>query len=181
MALLFNASRELLILKLAKHIELGGRIYITTDSWIARNYKSFTAVIGHWINSDWTHNSKLLDIIELVDLIHFREYLVEKLSKIIDSLEITYTVFIVTRDNATSNNSMLDEFESLADEYWKSRLNHPYQLWSFTQKEGDIRYIGHVINLAIQEAMTQLKATPSNVTKTYWMKRNEAHLLYGHR
>jgi hypothetical protein len=83
-------------LKLAKHIETGGRICITTDGWLARNYKSFTAVIGHWINSDWVHNSKLLDVIELIDLVHSREYLAEKLSEITDSLEITPTVFTVT-------------------------------------------------------------------------------------
>jgi hypothetical protein len=180
MAILFNAGRELLILKLAKHIEFGGRICVTTDTWTARNYKSFTAVTGHWINSDWAHNSELLDIIELTDPVHSGEYLAEKLFEIIDSLKITHAVFTVTQDNAASNHSMLDEFEASANEYKTSRLDCLHQPWNFTWKEGDIRCLGHVINLAVQEAMTQLKATPSDVSETYRMKRNEAHLPYSH-
>jgi hypothetical protein len=62
---------------------------------------------------------------------------------------------------------MLDEFESLVEEYRKLMPDSPQQTWSFTRKQGDIRCLGHVINLAVQEAMTQLKATPSDVSKTY--------------
>jgi hypothetical protein len=149
MVLLFNAGQELLKLKLAKHIETSGRICITTDGWLARNYKSFTAVTGHWIDSDWVHNSKLLDVIELTDPVHSGEYLAEKLSEITNSLEITPAVFTVTRDNAAPNNSMLDEFESLVEEYRKLMPDSPQQPWSFTQKQGDIRCLGHVINLAV--------------------------------
>jgi hypothetical protein len=76
---------------------------------------------------------------------------------------------------------MLDKFESLVNEYQRSRPNCPYQPWSFTQKEGNIRCLRHVINLAVQEAMTQLKATLSDVTETYQMNRNKAYLPYGHR
>jgi hypothetical protein len=44
---LFTTAWELLILKLAKHIKLSGRLSLTTDTWSSRNYKSFTAVTGH--------------------------------------------------------------------------------------------------------------------------------------
>ena len=121
-----------------------------------------------------------MDIIELIDLVHSREFLAEKLSEITDSLEITPTVFTITRDNAAPNNSMLDKFESLVEEYKKLMPNSPQQPWSFTRKQGDIRCLGHVINLAVQEALTQLKATPSDVSETYRMKRNEAQLPYSH-
>jgi hypothetical protein len=77
------------MLKLAKHIEIGRQTCITIDAWLARNYKSFTAVTGHWIDNEWTHNSKLLDIIKLTDLVHSREYLAEKLLEAADSLRIT--------------------------------------------------------------------------------------------
>ena len=39
--------------------------------------------------------------------------------------------------------------------------------WSFTRKDGDIQCLGHIINLAVQAALTQLKATPSNSTELY--------------
>jgi hypothetical protein len=41
-------------------------------------------------------NSQLLDIIELTDLVHSREYLAKKLSKITGSLKITKVVFTIT-------------------------------------------------------------------------------------
>jgi hypothetical protein len=132
MVLLFNAGRESLMVKLAKHIERGRRICMTTDAWLARNYKSFIAVTGHWINNEWTHNSELLDIIELTDPVHSGEYLAEKLLEITDSLRITQAVFIITRDNASSNNTMLDEFEAQVEESKRSKPDWPEQPWSFT-------------------------------------------------
>jgi hypothetical protein len=47
MIALFRSGRELLILKLAKHTEGGGRLSLTTNTWSSNNNKSFTAVIGH--------------------------------------------------------------------------------------------------------------------------------------
>jgi hypothetical protein len=120
---------------------------LTTDTWLSRNYKSFTAVTGYWIDSDWVQHSQLLDIIELTDLVHSREYLAEKLSEITDSLKITKAVFTITRDNAALNNTMLNDFEVAASFYEdRDSLQQP---WSFTCKEGDVRCLGHIINLAV--------------------------------
>jgi hypothetical protein len=52
LTLLFSSSQELLISKLAKHIKGTRRLSLTTDTWSSHNYKSFTAVTGHWIDSD---------------------------------------------------------------------------------------------------------------------------------
>jgi hypothetical protein len=114
LTLLFSSGQELLISKLGKHIKGGGRLSLTTDTWSSRNYKSFTGVTGHWIDSDWAPNSQLLDIIELIDPVHSGEYLAEKLSEVTDSLKITKAVFTITRDNASLNNTMLKEFEAAA-------------------------------------------------------------------
>jgi hypothetical protein len=127
LVVLFNSGRELLMLKLSRHIESSRQISLTTDTWSARNYKSFTAVTGHWINSDWTHYLQLLDIIELVDPVHSGEYLARKLSEITDSLKITHAIFTITRDNASSNNTMLREFEAAAEEYRSLILDFPQQ------------------------------------------------------
>jgi hypothetical protein len=79
---------------------------------------------------------QLLDIIELTDLVHFREYLAEKLSKITNSLKITKVVFTITRDNAALNNTMLNDFETAAAFYEdKDSLQQP---WSYTCKKGDV-------------------------------------------
>jgi hypothetical protein len=58
-----------------------------------------------------------LDIIKLTDLVHFKEYLAEKLFKITDSLKIIKAVFTITWDNAALNNTMLNKFEVVASLY----------------------------------------------------------------
>jgi hypothetical protein len=42
-------------------MEGGGRLSLTTDTWSSRNYKSFTAVTGHWIDIDWVQHRQLLE------------------------------------------------------------------------------------------------------------------------
>jgi hypothetical protein len=161
-------------LKLGKHIKGGGRLSLTTDTWSSRNYKSFTAVTGHWIDSNWVQHSQLLDIIELTDPVHSREYLAEKLSEITNSLKITKVVFTITRDNAAPNNTMLCNFEAAASFYEDD--NSLQQPWSYTCKEGDVRCLGHIINLAVQEALKQLKAVPSDESEDYRMDANAARI-----
>lgn len=51
---------------------------------------------------------------ELKIPIYSGEYLAEMLVKITDSLGATYSIFTVTRDNASSNDVMVSEFESEA-------------------------------------------------------------------
>jgi hypothetical protein len=82
------------------------------------------------------HNSQLLDIIQLTDPVHSREYLAEKLSKITNSLKITKAVFTITQDNASPNNTMLNEFEAAVSFYEDEGGDCPEQPWSFTRKEG---------------------------------------------
>jgi hypothetical protein len=73
---------------------------------------------------------------------------------IIDDYSITLAIFTVTRDNAFTNTIMLSEYEKLAYNCLVS-LKQP---WPFIVKEGDVHYIKHIINLAIQAALASLKA-----------------------
>jgi hypothetical protein len=59
--------------------------------------------------------------------VHSGEYLAEKLSEITDPLQITPAVFTITRDKASSNNTMLDEFEAQAEEFKRSNPDWPEQ------------------------------------------------------
>ena len=70
---------------------------------------------------------------------------------------------------------MLLNFESKAytQRIASKSVEHP---WSFTRKEGDVRCIGHIINLAVQDALSQLKAVPSDISETYRMDANEARI-----
>jgi hypothetical protein len=71
-------------------------------------------------------------------------------------MSIIRGVFTITRDNAKPNDVMLEEYE-LATYSARTTTQTLEQPWHFTQKEGDVRCIGHIINLAAQAALTQLK------------------------
>jgi hypothetical protein len=55
----------------------------------------------------------LLDIIELTNPVHNGLYLAQKLLEVTDRLYITYAIMLVTRDNASPNNTILDEFKAV--------------------------------------------------------------------
>jgi hypothetical protein len=96
--------------------------------------------------------------------------------KATNDFNITEYIFTVTRDNASPNNAMLDQFEATAEEQREGKPNNLQQPWSFTRKEGDVRCIGHVINLAVQNALTILKAVPAEKTEVYRMVYQAATL-----
>jgi hypothetical protein len=128
-----------------------------------RNYTEYTAVTGHWINKKWQHQCILLDVIHLREPIHSSEYLAEELAAITDSLEITDAIFTYTQDNASMNTVMLAEYEKLASKGWPT-IQQP---WKFTVKEGDIRCIAYIINIAVQAALKSLKASPDTEVEVY--------------
>jgi hypothetical protein len=44
---------------------------------------------------------------------------------------------------------MLNEFEAAGSLYEDENGDSPEQPWSYTRKEGDVRCLGHIINLAV--------------------------------
>ena len=62
---------------------------------------------------------------------------------------------------------MLDQFEATARDQHDEKPENLQQPQSFTQKEGDVRCIRHVIILVVQEALKTLKAVPAEETETY--------------
>jgi hypothetical protein len=75
---------------------------------------------------------------------------------------------------------MLNEFEAAASFYEDGSGDCPEQPWSFNRKEGDVRCLRHIINLAVQDALTHLKAVPSDISETYRMEANEAQIPITH-
>ena len=71
---------------------------------------------------------------------------------------------------------MLDQVEATARDQQDEKPDNLQQPWSFTRAEGDVRCIGHVINLAVQKALETLRAIPSEETETYQMIYNSASL-----
>jgi hypothetical protein len=57
-----------------------------------------------------------LDVVHLIDPIHDGEYLAEQLLSVTNDFNITKYIFTITQDNASPNDSMLDQFEETATE-----------------------------------------------------------------
>jgi hypothetical protein len=110
--MVFLSNRTKLQAELLQHISTGGRISLTTDTWSARNYTEYTAVTGYWIDQDWIQHTQIFDVLDLSEPIHSGEYLASKLLLVTDRLGITQAVSTVTCDNASANNTILQEFEA---------------------------------------------------------------------
>ncbi|KFY91845.1 hypothetical protein V500_04432 [Pseudogymnoascus sp. VKM F-4518 (FW-2643)] len=86
--------------------------------------------------------------------------------------DITPAIFTVTRDNASTNTTMLLEYKKLASTNPIS-LKQP---WAFIAKAGDVRCIGHIINIAVQAALASLKATPDERVEAYRLEIGAARI-----
>jgi hypothetical protein len=71
---------------------------------------------------------------------------------------------------------MLQELEVIAKNCKEVRGLDLQQPWSFTCKEGDVRCIAHIINLAVQDALKSLKAIPEDEPERYRVEPGEASL-----
>ena len=73
----------------------------------------------------------------------------QELIKVTNSLDVTGSVFTVTRDKARTNDFMLREFEAEASFQQMGSQEWPEQPWTFTQKEGDVYCLVCIINIAV--------------------------------
>lgn len=82
-------------------------------------------------------------------------YLCKKLLVVTDDWGITNSIISITRDNASSNNVMLDEFEAIVAQRKDEMEEEEQALYSlkFNRKEGDVRCCAHVYNIAVQAGM----------------------------
>lgn len=76
---------------------------------------------------------------------------------------------------------MLQKFKNKCYLQRASAAEYAQQPLNFRVKECDVRCLGHVINIAVQNALKQLKAVPSDQSEEYRMKYNTGRIPYGHR
>ena len=69
-----------------------------------------------------------MDVVHFTDPIHDGEYLAEQLLSVTNDFNITEYIFTITRDNVSSNDSMLDQFEETATEQRYEKLENLQQL-----------------------------------------------------
>jgi hypothetical protein len=141
--------------KLQAHINSGGRIALTTDAWAGNNKLDYICITGHIQHLDGIMESLTLDIIELTNPIHSGKYLAKKMLEVTDLLGITCATISITRDNASPNNVMLDEFEAIVADQWDT-MNKEDQVQfccKFNRKDGDVRCVAHIYNITVQAGL----------------------------
>lgn len=124
----------------------------TTDAWTSRTNIAFMSVTIHWISSSWELREKTLDFAKLNGS-HTGVYLAEVFNKILDTFNIAPQRFLsMTTDNASNNKTMMEE---LAKKFSLKGV-------TITADEQWIPCVAHTMNLAVQDALLQLKILPSD-------------------
>jgi hypothetical protein len=174
----FDKAHERKKIQLGEYIAGGGRIALTTDAWSARNYHDYIAVTGYYQDKNNVYISLLLDIVRLSNPIHSGVYLAEVLCEVTDWYNITKAIISITRDNAGTNDTILDELETLVEERYAvmSDEDQAKYVLRFNRTEGDICCISYIYNLAINSALKALKAEAKENRHEYEYKPNRAML-----
>jgi hypothetical protein len=148
----YQVAEEIEHQKLQNHVNSGGHISLTTNGWAGNNKLDYIAVTGHFRTKQGEQIATLLDIIELTKPIHDGPYLCEKLLEVTNRLGITCAILAIIRDNASPNNTMLNEFEACVHEQWEAieELEQAMFCCKFNRTDGDVRYCAHIYNIAVQ-------------------------------
>ncbi|KAF5383852.1 hypothetical protein D9615_003798 [Tricholomella constricta] len=153
-----------------------GRVSYTCDLWSDPNLVSYMAVTAHFYIRE---NGRLVLRTYLVAFRHVSGShsgvnLANALIGILDELGVAYKLALITMDNASNNNTMMEELEKI----FRSR-GIP-----FDADGNRIRCFPHIINLACQAILEALKQTPAlglflateSATKSY-LQSLEADLI----
>ena len=129
--------------RLQLHISQGARINLTLDAWTASNKIPFLAITAHWMTTDFELVSTLIGF-ERLRGSHTAENMTVAIMKVLQMYGIEDHINCITTDNASVNDAIFNELE--------------FQLPSWSRRDGQIRCLAHVLNLAAQTVLTTLKS-----------------------
>ena len=74
----------------------------------------------------------------------------------------------VTWDNASPNDTMLEEFEVVVATQWVQMEKDRLPFWcKFNRKDADVRCCAHIYNIAVQAALKAIKSNPNEHRNYY--------------
>ncbi|CAB4409531.1 unnamed protein product [Rhizophagus irregularis] len=123
-----------------------GKLSLSLDIWTSTVVKSYMGITVHFIDNSWYLQQITLDFIELEGS-HTGKNIAEELITVLNLYDISKKINSITTDNASNNDTMFSYLE----------------LWA---KDNDIDFSGnnqqcrcfaHVVNLAVQAALKELK------------------------
>jgi hypothetical protein len=118
------------------------RVHFAFDIWTSPNYKSFMAIVAHFVDKPAKKLRKaLVALPEVPD--HTSETMAKTFLNVLDDYEISQLLGFVCADNATSNDKAL----RLLEAELQRRDDFPHKWDSIHHR---IRCLGHILNLAVQ-------------------------------
>jgi hypothetical protein len=169
---LYIGAKDLLLSELDAHIMEGGLFSLTLDTWTSFSVHSYMGITVHFISSfDYTLRSKMLSFIGLAGS-HDGQYLANVLFTCLSEFQIHKHILSITRDNASNNDTLLEHFTSLVGPHGNAIIPLSPSAHIFSVEDGDVRCLAHVINLAVQSMLKDLRIDETEYTHT--MDKDEA-------
>lgn len=129
--------------RLQSHISAGAKINLTIDAWTSSNKLPFLAVTAHWINTQYEKFNTLIGF-ERLKGSHTASNMADVLVKVLNMYGIRESINCITADNATVNDGIFLDLE--------------LEMREWSQENGQIRCLAHVLNLAAQTVLKTLRS-----------------------
>ncbi|GBC48644.2 zinc finger BED domain-containing protein RICESLEEPER 2-like [Rhizophagus irregularis DAOM 181602=DAOM 197198] len=144
-----------------KQITLQESLQNSAEIMTSSNSISFLDITAHWISDEWELKNILLDFVKLEGS-HSGKNIKEFFLKSLKDFGIMTKILSITTDNASNNNTFLEE---VSNELAEKNIE-------FDNVNQHVRCLAHIINLAAQEALKSLKATV-NISEDEFLNQHE--------
>ncbi|KAM5534121.1 hypothetical protein V8D89_012212 [Ganoderma adspersum] len=116
------------------------KVSLSLDAWTSSNGFAFLAIVMHYVTDDWRLEEILIGFEELIGE-HSGKNMAEVLWHTMDIYGLIGRVMAINCDNATSNDTLIAEIESLCHEHGIR----------FSAKQARMRCVPHTIHLSALE------------------------------
>ena len=142
-----------------KHCERQ-RVSITTDNWTSIQRINYMCITAHYIDSEWKLHKNIISFVPITS--HKGEHIAKTLENCLLDWGIK-SVFTVTVDNASSNDTALGFFKKKLMSWGTSAVRVKYV---------HMRCIAHILNLVVTEGLKEANASVKRVREAVRYVRN---------
>jgi len=129
--------------QLREDISTVAKINLTIDAWTSGNKLPFMAITTHWIDTRYERFNTLIRF-ERLRGSHTAGNMSDVMIKVLDMYQIRESINCITADNAVVNDGKIFDLE--------------LKMQDWSQEDGEIRCLAHVLNLAAQTVLKTLKS-----------------------
>jgi hypothetical protein len=133
-----------------------GRISFAMDAWTSANFIPFLGITVHWIDENWKLQCMLLSL-EPLSGSHSGENLSKVFVNTCNEFGILTKIQAITTDSASNNFTFAQHLENACQ----------IRGIQFQAKNFHVRCLAHVMNLAVQDFLEELKSQPLNDEDDY--------------